>query len=274
MSAMPFVQFYPSDWLGGTRGLSAVETGVYITLVMLMYERGEPLRDDHSRLARACGASNSAFAKALETLIAEGKIIPLEAGLWNERVEREIEKRSKKSEVGRENSNRRWAREKRKTVKKQDAFNATASNLDMQNRCLPETRYQIPEKNIYNPSSVAARDTADVETLPAELVDEAFVQFWQAYPHPPNRGSRARAEALFGKLSQPDRLAVLASLGPLRDYCAAAGWYTPKMAQTYLNPKNRHWEETPDAAAERNRSAARAGGAEDIFSLLGGDRRA
>jgi uncharacterized protein YdaU (DUF1376 family) len=83
MSEMPWVRFFPSDWLGGTRGMSAAETGIYITLVATMYERGEPVPEDHPRLARLCGASNSMFKAALETLVAEGKITRSEEGLWN-----------------------------------------------------------------------------------------------------------------------------------------------------------------------------------------------
>jgi uncharacterized protein YdaU (DUF1376 family) len=108
MSKMPWVRFFPSDWLGGTRGMSAVETGIYITLIATMYERGEPIVEDHSRLARLCGASNSAFKKALETLLDEGKIIRTPSGLWNDRVEKEQVYLSEKSEVGSRAANARW----------------------------------------------------------------------------------------------------------------------------------------------------------------------
>lgn len=33
------IALYPSDWLAGTRGLTPAETGIYITLVCMMYER-------------------------------------------------------------------------------------------------------------------------------------------------------------------------------------------------------------------------------------------
>ncbi|MBB4342125.1 YdaU family protein [Rhizobium leguminosarum] len=108
MTKMPWVRFFPSDWLGGTRGMSAVETGIYITLIATMYERGEPIVEDHSRLARLCGASNSAFKKALETLLDEGKIIRTSSGLWNDRVEKEQVYLSEKSEVGSRAANARW----------------------------------------------------------------------------------------------------------------------------------------------------------------------
>lgn len=121
MSKMPWVRFFPSDWLGGTRGMSAVETGVYITLIATMYERGEPIPEDHSRLARLCGASNSAFKKALETLLDEGKITRVDAGLWNDRVEKEQVYLSEKSEVGSKAARARWDRKDNKNNGDYDA---------------------------------------------------------------------------------------------------------------------------------------------------------
>jgi len=57
----PYVRFFASDWLGGTRGMKAAEVGIYITLIAMMYERCEPLPEDHKRLARQCGCSVSVF---------------------------------------------------------------------------------------------------------------------------------------------------------------------------------------------------------------------
>lgn len=108
MTKMPWVRFFPSDWLGGTRGMSAVETGVYITLIATMYERGEPIVEDIPRLARLCGASNSAFKKSLETLLDDGKITRTDRGLWNDRVEKEQVYLSEKSDVGSRAANARW----------------------------------------------------------------------------------------------------------------------------------------------------------------------
>ncbi len=82
MSATPFIKFYPSDWLGGTRGLTAAEAGIYITLVCLMYERGAPVEEDHGRLARQCGCTKAPFLRCLDNLIEQGKVIRTEAGLW------------------------------------------------------------------------------------------------------------------------------------------------------------------------------------------------
>ena len=61
MSEMPYVRFYMSDWLSATRGMKAAEMGVYFTLLALMYERGEPLTENHERLHGNVGAPKRCF---------------------------------------------------------------------------------------------------------------------------------------------------------------------------------------------------------------------
>lgn len=114
MSKNPYIPFYPSDWLAGTRGLSAAETGVYITLISMMYEREAPLDFDHKRLARLCGTTSQTFKASLSVLIEEEKIIETDAGLWNERVDAELEKRSEKSHRNSESAKVRWKKDKQK----------------------------------------------------------------------------------------------------------------------------------------------------------------
>lgn len=165
MSDLPWVRFFPSDWLGGTRGMSAVETGVYITLVATMYERREPIPEDHARLARLCGASNSAFKRALDTLVDEGKITRVEGGLWNDRVEKEQVYLSEKSEVARRAGKK--SAEKRKQIQQQDptdvqrAFNGRSTK--------PEARSQKPEATL---SSVAPAQP-DFDVIQGKLMEAA-----------------------------------------------------------------------------------------------------
>ncbi|AMS43297.1 YdaU family protein [Aminobacter aminovorans] len=122
MSDMPWVRFFASDWLAGTRGMGAAETGIYITLVASMYERGAPVPEDHLRLARLCGASSAAFKAALECLVSDGKIRRIDGGLWNGRVARECAIRSEKSLAGKQAARARW----RKTEQDQGAADADA----------------------------------------------------------------------------------------------------------------------------------------------------
>lgn len=97
MTDMPWFKFYPDDWLSGTRSLTAMEAGVYITLIAMMYDHGKPLVMDEARLARYCGATPRQFSAALRRLIEEGKIISLPGGLWNARVASELQEREEKT---------------------------------------------------------------------------------------------------------------------------------------------------------------------------------
>lgn len=137
----PWIRFFPSDWLAGTRGLSASETGIYITLIASMYERGEPVPEDHKRLSRLCGASNSTFQTALATLIEAGKLTRVDGGLWNDRVQKERVYLSEKSQVGFQAANARWG----KTQQNQRPPDADAMQTQCVGNAIPDTRYQIPD---------------------------------------------------------------------------------------------------------------------------------
>lgn len=140
MSKTPWIRFFPSDWLGGTRGMTAAETGIYVTLIMTMYEHGKPLVNDVGRLARLCGASNSVFKSTLNALISQGKILISDEGIWNERVGRELFYVSEKSSVGREAANARWYKKDNKNNDSADA-NALQTQSERNANQKPDTRY-------------------------------------------------------------------------------------------------------------------------------------
>lgn len=87
---LPYTTWFQDDFLGGVRGMTAAEIGVYTVLLNEMYARGTALDMTEARMARSCGLPVSGFRKVLATLIAEGKILRLDAGLWNERVEKTL----------------------------------------------------------------------------------------------------------------------------------------------------------------------------------------
>jgi uncharacterized protein YdaU (DUF1376 family) len=178
---MPWVRFFPSDWLGGTRGMSAAETGIYITLVATMYERGEPIPEDHSRLARLCGASNSTFKTALDALISEGKITRNEAGLWNERVEKESLYRAEKSEVGKQAADARWYPKGKK------------NNGDSHANALPT---QSQGNANQKPDTIKKEKTLGASAPQTEF----FAEFWIAYPRREGSNPRKPAKLIFDRL--------------------------------------------------------------------------
>jgi len=150
-----YVPFYPSDWLAGTRGLTAAETGIYITLIAMMYERGEPLAMEHRRLARLCGTSAGNFAKALEALIDHGKIEDTDAGLWNHVVAKVLSRVSEKRTAASASAQARWGEKSNENNHGSDA-NAVRS--------------QCENDAIQRPKA------KDIDIV-------RFDEFWTVYPH-------------------------------------------------------------------------------------------
>ena len=158
------IAFYPSDWLAGTRGLSAEESGVYITLVCRMYEMAGPIERDDDRLHRLCGTkSKAAFVRTLDYLISEGKIIEVDGGLFNERCAKEIENVTEKSSKAKAAAQSRW---NKKPNKNKTGDNADASPKHMLEGCQSESESDIEEET--KVSSLSSGDDK-AEKLRAEI---------------------------------------------------------------------------------------------------------
>ena len=157
MSDSPFFQFYPSDWLAGTRGLTASETGVYITLVAMMYESEGPIAADFKRLARLCGSTPAAFKKAVDGLLSTGKLVQDHRGFFNRRVEIEIEKRSEKRASASASASARW----KKSQQKQRAENADASNSQCERNANQKPEPEEKEEANASSKKRGSRLTAD-----------------------------------------------------------------------------------------------------------------
>lgn len=146
---LPWFRFYPSDWLGGTRGMSATEAGIYITLIANMYDRMEPLPEDYDRLARLCGTTKSALKKTLKILIEDKKIIRIEGGFWNKKVQKEIEFRAEKSNKSSSAAKQRWEKDQQNQCA--DDADAMPTQSERNARGMPrarvsEARSQKPEE--------------------------------------------------------------------------------------------------------------------------------
>ena len=170
MASDPYIPFFPSDWLAGTRGLTAAETGVYITLIMMMYEREAPLEISEERLARLCGSTVTNFRKAVQALIDEGKIIVVNGALWNTRVERELGKRTAKREGARAGARERWEKTKRNQRRNDaDAMRgqcAADANQSPESRdsggggARAPARGAVPPDSTCNPAELSEREEA------------------------------------------------------------------------------------------------------------------
>lgn len=106
----PWFKFYPSDWLSGTRGLTPAETGVYVTLVCMMYENDGQLTRNDARLARRCGCTSAAFKKIIVNLLGENKFTDNNGILTNERVQKELAERSHRVQKASDAAHHKWSR--------------------------------------------------------------------------------------------------------------------------------------------------------------------
>jgi hypothetical protein len=88
------VDFYPTEWLEGTRELEGAEIALYIQVVATIYARGCPVDDDLDWLQRLCPLHGRVLRRARERLITLGKLRQVtyrgRACLTNDRAEREL----------------------------------------------------------------------------------------------------------------------------------------------------------------------------------------
>lgn len=222
MSEGPWIRFFPSDWLAGTRGMTAAETGIYITLIAMMYERGEPIPNDTGRLARLCGTTTAALKSTLTILVDEGKISLVGGGLWNDRVGVETEIRRDKSTSAQKSAETRW----HKPQRKQQSEDANALHSQSERNAKPEPDTRIGDANA---------------SLKREIEREFNDQFWPLYPL---KVGKPQALAAFIKARQRAILDTI--MAGLRRYAAErAGQdkHFTKHAQGWLNRDG--WEDEP-----------------------------
>lgn len=233
MSEGPWIRFFPSDWLAGTRGMTAAETGIYITLIAMMYERGEPIPNDTGRLARLCGTTTAALKSTLTILCDEGKISIVDGCLWNDRVGVETEIRRNKSTSAQKSAETRWQKQKQNQHRK-DA-NALHTQSERNANQKPDTR--IGDANA---------------SLSKEIEREFHEDFWPAYPL-----KVGKPQALKAYISARKRASFDVIMAGLRRYASErAGQdkkYT-KQAQGWLNRDG--WTDEPiPAVLPRYRSS-------------------
>jgi uncharacterized protein YdaU (DUF1376 family) len=169
----PFVRFFASDWLAGTRGMTAEETGVYITLIAMMYERCDPLPEDPKRLSRQCGCSQRAFERALETLVGDGKITRMNGHLWNARVQKEFDFRQKKS------SNSKRAVEARERKRKEIKDSSDRAMIERSSN--PEFIFHIPESRKKKEAADAASGRFKFEGKVVRLTAKDFDRWCRSF---------------------------------------------------------------------------------------------
>jgi uncharacterized protein YdaU (DUF1376 family) len=248
MNDAPWFKFYASDWLAGTRGMSAAEMGVYITLLAMMYDEGGPVRDDESRLARRCGIAPVTFRKIRQTLIDEGKIHLTDAGLINDRAVEELACRGKVSEAARESAFRRWDKKTEKSKADGCERNAEA----MRNACYPDTRDTLEEINSSKDGEAVAKADPLGDDPNRRLFSDRVIRFVIDRSTAKDEKS---ARALIGKwkrLAKDDAQALIDALSRARNQNIAdlSAWM-PKALTARDGPRQPFWRPGMPVAASQ-----------------------
>ena len=67
--ALPYIQFYPTDYLTDTAHLTLEEHGAYLLLILNYWQRGGPLPADNKKLAGICRATVEQWLNIRSTLL-------------------------------------------------------------------------------------------------------------------------------------------------------------------------------------------------------------
>ncbi len=174
---MPWIRFYLYDWISGTNGMTSEQRGVYITLLVCMYEKKEPLKTDFQTLARVCHCSQKKFAAIVEYLMKNDKLVETDNGLWNTRVEEELKDFADKkdhisqvrSEAGKKgaqakNNTKQHVNNFAKANDKQNVFFAEAN--DKQNQAIKNQN-----KNIYKKTKTIVLAKKEISSENLEMND-------------------------------------------------------------------------------------------------------
>lgn len=95
MGKVKWFKFYPSDFMNGIANLEQIEVTAYIVVICAIYDQDGMAKRDDSVMARRCRMRKLVFTKAVDGLIAKGKLSQLDGFLTNKRASEEIENRTK-----------------------------------------------------------------------------------------------------------------------------------------------------------------------------------
>ena len=229
-----YIPFYPSDWLKGVADMTPAEAGVYINILAMIYDEGEPIKADFARLSRRMNATKGTITATVIGLCAAKKLIMRDGFITSERAEKELEKRCKKTESAKASINSRWAKNETKT--KDDSYERNTDVI--------RTEYYL-ELELERKKEQSKTD----ETPPAEKPSEtAFKQAVSAQSKlGRSRLKKATAWSLWQRLSKQhgeDRLlaAYLRYLATDADAKRDGGAYQSGL-QVWLKEKSDQWLE-------------------------------
>ena len=131
---IPWIKFFPADFMHGVRGLTAQEVGVYTMLLCRIYEENGPVEYHVTRLSTYCGMRAATFEKVAAKLIELGKLTLLNGMLSNARAESEITNRANDLKInilaGLASAQKRQQKQRKIPTDVQRTFNNTDTDKD------------------------------------------------------------------------------------------------------------------------------------------------
>ena len=231
---IPYFRFYPADFIGGVRGMSAQEVGLYVMLLCRMYEESGPVEDHALRLSAYCGMRQPTFEKSLQRLVDLGKIERLDGMLSNDRARREISNRANDLEIaskaGKASAEKRLKNQQKSSTTVQRKVNHTDTDTDTD----------------------TSRDTNVSLALvaPKTKTPDMFSEFWDRYPKRIGKADAHKAYArAMKKITHDDLMFALSERLPALE--AREKQYRPNPA-TWLNQER--WTDEIDATGNGNGS--------------------
>ena len=232
MAALPYIQFYPTDYLTDTAHLSTLEHGAYLLLIFNYWQRGECYRANdertlNKRLASVARLSEQEWENVRETL---AEFFETSLTEWRHlRIDEDLaavlSKSKKSSNAGKASGARRRAIAEAKKSTEQ-TLNERSENVGTK-----------AERNANHTDTDTDTDTEKKKkTSSSKKSTAGFDEFWLAYP---NKSAKANAEKAFARIN-PNQdllstiLSSLASAKQSRDWVKDGGQYIPHAA-TWLN---------------------------------------
>jgi uncharacterized protein YdaU (DUF1376 family) len=180
---IPYFRFYPTDFMGGVRGMSAQEIGLYVMLLCRMYEENGPIEDHALKLSTYCGMRQATFEKTLQKLVDLGKIERHNGRLFNDRARIEISNRANDLEIairaGKASAEKRQIKQGQDATPVQRSFNHADTDTEVKETepkgSVKKTRRK-PEVDLpegWVPSDRNIQDAIDKGLSEREIQDEA-----------------------------------------------------------------------------------------------------
>ena len=166
MAAIPYMQFHIADYLADTQGLTTIEHGAYLLLIMNYYQTGKSLVDNDQVLSQFCRTSVQKWLRMKPTL---EKFFSIFEGRWyHKRIENDLDKIAEKSMKSRNAALSRWANERGVNDDKSECErNATA----MRTQCDRNAINNNNNNNNNNNKNINNNISSEGKKTPPELVE-------------------------------------------------------------------------------------------------------